>query len=52
MPLSLHLVRALRVDADNISLAVGVDQLLGADAPYWLYRHKHWFGVLFGPDLN
>ena len=38
--------------AFNIGVAVGVDQLLGADAPYWLYQHKPWFGVLFGLDLN
>ena len=38
--------------AFNIGVAVGVDQLLGADAPYWLYQHKPWFGVLFEPDLN
>ena len=36
----------------NIGVAVGVDQLLEADAPYWLYQHKPWFGVLFGLDLN
>ncbi|WP_143080129.1 hypothetical protein [Hymenobacter arizonensis] len=38
--------------AFNIGLAIGIDQLMGADGPYWIYRHKPWFGVLFGLDLN
>jgi hypothetical protein len=38
--------------AFNIGVAMGADQLLGADASYWLYQHKPWFGILFGLDLN
>ncbi|MDB5234389.1 MAG: hypothetical protein JWR44_1382 [Hymenobacter sp.] len=38
--------------AFNIGVAVGVDQLMGADGPYWIYQHKPWFGLLFGLDLN
>jgi hypothetical protein len=38
--------------AFNIGVATGVDQLMGADGPYWVYRHKPWFGILFGLDLN
>ena len=38
--------------AFNVGLAVGLDQLLGPDGPYWVYQHKPWFGVLFGLDLN
>lgn len=36
----------------NIGLAIGVDQLLGADGRYWVYQHKPWFGILLGLDLN
>jgi len=36
----------------NLGLAVGADQLLGADGSNWLYQRKPWFGVLFGLDLN
>lgn len=36
----------------NVGVAVGVDQLLGADADYWLYQRKFWFGLLFGLNLN
>ncbi|HEX8506976.1 MAG TPA: hypothetical protein VF630_16545 [Hymenobacter sp.] len=38
--------------AFNIGLAAGTDRLLGPDGRYWIYRHKPWFGVLFGLDLN
>lgn len=38
--------------AFNIGLAAGLDQLLGPDGAYWVYRHKPWFGILFGLDLN
>ena len=38
--------------AFNIGLAVGADHLMGRDGPFWVYRHKPWFGVLFGLDLN
>ncbi|HEX8326954.1 MAG TPA: hypothetical protein VF629_05405 [Hymenobacter sp.] len=38
--------------AFNIGVAAGIDQLMGPDGPYWVYRHKPWFGVLFGLDLN
>lgn len=38
--------------AFNIGVAAGLDQLLGPDAPHWLYQHKPWFGILFGLDLN
>lgn len=36
----------------NVGMAVGVDQLLGADADYWLYDRKLWVGLLFGLNLN
>ncbi|MVN75205.1 hypothetical protein GO988_02595 [Hymenobacter sp. HMF4947] len=36
----------------NLGVAVGVDQLLGPDAAYWLYQRKAWFGLLFGLNLN
>lgn len=36
----------------NLGVAVGVDQLLGADGAYWLYQRKPWFGLLFGLNLN
>jgi hypothetical protein len=36
----------------NVGVAVGVDQLLGSDADYWLYQRKLWFGLLFGLNLN
>jgi len=36
----------------NVGVAVGVDQLLGPDADYWLYQRKLWFGLLFGLNLN
>jgi hypothetical protein len=36
----------------NVGVAVGVDQLLGPDAAYWLYQRKPWFGLLFGLNLN
>jgi hypothetical protein len=36
----------------NLGLAVGIDQLLGPDAAYWLYQRKLWFGLLFGLNLN
>lgn len=38
--------------AFNIGVAAGIDQLMGTDGRYWVYRHKPWFGVLFGLDLN
>ena len=38
--------------AFNVGLAVGIDQILGPDAQYWIYHHRPWFGVLFGLDLN
>lgn len=38
--------------AFNVGLAVGLDQLMGPDGRYWLYRHKPWVGLLFGLDLN
>ncbi|WP_310396895.1 hypothetical protein [Hymenobacter sp.] len=38
--------------AFNIGLAAGLDQLLGPDGRYWIYRRKPWFGILFGLDLN
>ena len=38
--------------AFNIGLATGIDQLMGTDGPYWVYRHKPWVGILFGLDLN
>lgn len=38
--------------AFNIGLATGLDQLMGPDGRYWVYRHRPWFGVLFGLDLN
>jgi hypothetical protein len=36
----------------NVGVAVGIDQLLGSDADYWLYQRKLWFGLLFGLNLN
>jgi hypothetical protein len=36
----------------NVGVAVGIDQLLGPDATYWLYQRKPWFGLLFGLNLN
>ena len=36
----------------NVGVAVGVDQLLGADATYWLYHRRLWYGLLFGLNLN
>jgi hypothetical protein len=36
----------------NVGMAVGIDQLLGPDADYWLYQRKPWFGLLFGLNLN
>lgn len=36
----------------NVGAAVGVDRLLGADANYWLYQQRLWFGLLFGLNLN
>jgi hypothetical protein len=38
--------------AFNLGVAVGVDQLVGPDAAYWLYQRKLWFGLLFGLNLN
>ena len=52
--LVLHGGAALIYDARafNIGLATGIDQLMGADGRHWIYRHKPWFGILFGLDLN
>ena len=36
----------------NVGVAVGIDQLLGADADYWIYQRQLWFGLLFGLNLN
>lgn len=36
----------------NVGMAVGIDQLLGTDADYWLYQRRPWFGLLFGLNLN
>jgi hypothetical protein len=36
----------------NIGVAVGIDQLLGPDAQYWVYQRQPWFGLLFGLNLN
>jgi hypothetical protein len=38
--------------AFNLGVAVGIDQLVGPDAAYWVYQRKPWFGLLFGLNLN
>lgn len=36
----------------NVGVAVGIDQLMGPDAAYWVYQRKPWLGLLFGLNLN
>lgn len=52
--LVLHSGGAVIYDARvfNVGAAVGLDQLRGADARYWLYQRRLWFGLLFGLNLN
>lgn len=52
--LVMHSGAAVIYDAHvfNVGAAVGVDRLLGADADYWLYQDRLWFGLLFGLNLN